>query len=68
MCVRVKLQSREKDILFIILLNYCFMSLAGGRIDQHTVRRSSSERVSVLEARQVTDDGPIAAPVLAHGN
>lgn len=45
------------------------MSLgADGGISRHTARRSSSERVRVLETRQVNNDGSIDAKVLAHGN
>ncbi|XP_044172746.1 ferric-chelate reductase 1-like [Acropora millepora] len=40
---------------------------ADGGISQHNLRRSSSERVRVLETRQVNNDGPIDAKVLAHG-
>ncbi|XP_067036685.1 ferric-chelate reductase 1-like isoform X1 [Acropora muricata] len=40
---------------------------ADGRISQHTLRRSSSERVRVLETRQVNNDRSIDAKVLAHG-
>ena len=54
------------------LLSYwtilCLMSLVGGGISQHTLRRSSSERVRVQETRQVNNDRSIAAKVLAHGN
>lgn len=41
---------------------------AGGRISEHTVRQSSSEKVRVLEAGQVKNDGSINALVIAHGN
>ena len=46
------------------------MSLVGGGrgISQHTLRRSSNERVRVLETRQVNSDESIDAKVLAHGN
>ena len=44
------------------------MSLAGGRISQHTLRRSSSERVRLSEAGQANDDVSTAAPGLTHGN
>ena len=44
------------------------MSLVGGGISQHTLRRSSSERVRVQETRQVNNDRSIDAKVLAHGN
>ncbi|XP_029198561.2 ferric-chelate reductase 1-like isoform X1 [Acropora millepora] len=40
---------------------------ADGGISQHNLRRSSSERVRVLETRQVNNDRPIDAKVLAHG-
>ncbi|XP_015762635.1 PREDICTED: ferric-chelate reductase 1-like isoform X3 [Acropora digitifera] len=39
----------------------------GGGISQHTLRRSSKERVRVLETRQVKNDESIDAKVLAHG-
>lgn len=41
---------------------------AGSRISEHTFRRSSREKVRVLEAGQVKNDGSITALVLAHGN
>ena len=44
------------------------MSLVGGGISQHSLRRSSSERLRLSEADRANDDVTTAAPGLTHGN
>ena len=45
------------------------MSLgADGGVSQHTLRRSSSERLRLAEAGRANDDVSTAAPGLTHGN
>ncbi|XP_074613596.1 ferric-chelate reductase 1-like isoform X2 [Acropora palmata] len=58
-----------KDLNSSLFLLAAYGPLVGGGrgISQHTLRRSSSERVRVLETRQVNNDEAIDAKVLAHG-
>jgi len=58
-----------KDLNSLLFLLAAYGPLVGGGrgISQHTLRRSSNERVRVLETRQVNSDESIDAKVLAHG-